>query len=110
MRLIVAFVGSLLVAGAASAHEVRPAYLELVESTAGEVEVLWKTPMVGEMRLALWPRLSGASEELVPIATRRPSLVSQPAAAAAASARSSCCAKHAARSYRALRRQRALDL
>jgi hydrogenase/urease accessory protein HupE len=55
----------------ASAHEVRPAYLELRESTAGEVNVLWKTPMMGEMRLALAPVLSGASETLSPMATRR---------------------------------------
>jgi hydrogenase/urease accessory protein HupE len=58
-------------AAPAFAHEVRPAYLELRESAAGELDVLWKTPMVGEMRLSLAPVLSGASEELVPLATRR---------------------------------------
>ena len=55
----------------AGAHEVRPAYLELHESAAGELDVLWKTPMVGDMRLSLAPALSGASEELLPLATRR---------------------------------------
>ncbi|MGH8863027.1 MAG: HupE/UreJ family protein [Burkholderiales bacterium] len=54
----------------AFAHEVRPAYLELHESPAGELDVLWKTPMMGEMRLALAPVLSGASEELTPMVTR----------------------------------------
>lgn len=54
----------------ALAHEVRPAYLELRESTSGELDVLWKTPMIGEMRLALAPVLSGASEEITPVATR----------------------------------------
>ena len=65
---------SLLLAGfaaPASAHEVRPAYLELTESAAGELGVLWKTPMVGEMRLALAPVISGESEELAPLVTRR---------------------------------------
>ncbi len=67
--------GALLVLAGLSApalaHEVRPAYLELREAPAGELEVLWKTPMVGEMRLALAPVLSGVSEELAPMATRR---------------------------------------
>jgi hydrogenase/urease accessory protein HupE len=58
-------------AAPATAHEVRPAYLELHERTAGELDLLWKTPMTGELRLALWPVLSGASEELAPVATRR---------------------------------------
>ncbi len=64
----------LLLAGLAtpaSAHEVRPAYLELREQPAGEVDVLWKTPMRGEMRLALAPVLSGAAEVLTPMTTRR---------------------------------------
>jgi hydrogenase/urease accessory protein HupE len=55
----------------AVAHEVRPAYLELREAPSGELDLLWKTPMRGEMRLALAPVLSGASEELTPITTRR---------------------------------------
>lgn len=58
-------------AGPAVAHEVRPAYLELRESRTGELDVLWKTPMRGDMHLALAPVLSGVSEELVPMATRR---------------------------------------
>lgn len=55
----------------APAHEVRPAYLQLRETPTGELAVLWKTPMQGELRLALTPVLSGASEALTPIATRR---------------------------------------
>ena len=54
----------------AFAHEVRPAYLELHESQSGELDVLWKTPMIGEMRLALAPVLSGTAEELTPVATQ----------------------------------------
>ena len=40
------------------AHEVRPAYLELRESSSGLYDVLWKVPARGELRLALqlaWP-------------------------------------------------------
>ena len=62
------FIGSL--AGPAVAHEVRPAYLELREAAGGEIDVLWKTPMVGELRLSLWPVLSGEFEEPSPVVTR----------------------------------------
>lgn len=55
----------------AHAHEVRPAYLELTESASGEIRVLWKTPMRGELRLALSPRVSGASQQVTPVVTRR---------------------------------------
>ena len=53
----------------AAAHEMRPAYLELRETRAGEFSVLWKTPMRGEARLALMPEFSGATEA-TPAVTR----------------------------------------
>ena len=53
-----------------SAHELRPAYLELHEDAAGEFAVLWKTPMRGEMRLSLAPVFSGKSEAVSPVITR----------------------------------------
>jgi hydrogenase/urease accessory protein HupE len=53
-----------------AAHEVRPAYLEMREVHPGEFAVLWKTPMRGELRLALAPELSGRIETLTPVATR----------------------------------------
>lgn len=52
------------------AHEVRPAYLELREAPDGEFAVLWKTPMRGDLRLALAPRFSGRTESLTPVVTR----------------------------------------
>jgi hypothetical protein len=52
------------------AHELRPAYLEVHEEKAGEFRVLWKTPMRGEMRLALSPVFSGRTESLTPVTTR----------------------------------------
>lgn len=54
----------------AQAHEVRPAYLDLREDRPGEFSVLWKTPMLGEMRLALAPAFAGPVEVLTPVATR----------------------------------------
>jgi hydrogenase/urease accessory protein HupE len=51
-------------------HEVRPAYLDLREDRPDEFNVLWKTPMLGGMRLALDPVFSGPVEALTPMAAR----------------------------------------
>lgn len=42
----------LLIAASASAHEVRPAFLELTERAPGEFDVLWKVPAMGGTPLA----------------------------------------------------------
>jgi hydrogenase/urease accessory protein HupE len=42
--------------GNASAHEVRPGYLELRQAGANAWSVLWKVPARGEMRLSIRPR------------------------------------------------------
>lgn len=54
----------------AAAHEMRPAYLELHETAPGEFALLWKTPMRGEMRLALSVEFSGRTENSSAIARR----------------------------------------
>jgi hydrogenase/urease accessory protein HupE len=41
----------------ATAHELRPAYLELTEATPGQYSVLWKVPAAGDRRLGLYLRL-----------------------------------------------------
>ncbi|APG94034.1 HupE/UreJ family protein [Sinorhizobium americanum] len=58
---------SLLLPGPISAHEVRPAYLELREHQRGAFSVLWKVPMRGEMRLGLTPVFSGDTEASEPM-------------------------------------------
>lgn len=55
---------------AASAHEVRPAYLELGEESPNEFSVLLKTPMQGDARLALSAVFSGNVENITPIISR----------------------------------------
>lgn len=67
---LVLAVGALLLRGFAVAHEVRPAYLELVERNGDEFEVLLKAPMQGELRLSLWPTFSVATEDLTDVAMR----------------------------------------
>jgi hydrogenase/urease accessory protein HupE len=45
------FVCVLLAASAVSAHETRPAYLEIQETAPGHFSVLWRTPLMAGMRL-----------------------------------------------------------
>jgi len=59
----------LFFSASALAHELRPAYLELREEKPGQFSVLWKTPMRGEVRLALAPEFSGVAIALTPITT-----------------------------------------
>ena len=56
----------------AFAHELRPAYLQLHEEKPGEFSVFWKTPMLGDARLALEPEFSGDAKAITPITTRSP--------------------------------------
>jgi hydrogenase/urease accessory protein HupE len=57
-------------AGPVSAHEVRPAYLAIEEVAPGEFDILFKTPMRGEMRLDLSVAFSGKVETLTPVVSR----------------------------------------
>jgi hypothetical protein len=50
------------------AHEVRPAYLQITESAAHQVDVLWKQPAVGPAALHLVPHISGGLLEQAPAA------------------------------------------
>jgi hydrogenase/urease accessory protein HupE len=59
-----------LAAPSVFAHEVRPAYLELREILPGKFEVLFKTPMRGDARLALAVSFSGVTEQATPVVSR----------------------------------------
>ena len=52
------------------AHEVRPAYLDLKEEAPGTFDVLFKTPMVGNLRLSLGVSFSGPVQALTPVTSR----------------------------------------
>ena len=47
----------LVSASVASAHEARPAYLEIKETTPGQYAILWRTPVLAGMRLPIALRL-----------------------------------------------------
>ena len=51
--LVIAWIANVSVA---SAHEVRPAFLKLTESTPGEFQVLWKQPIIEGQRLKITPK------------------------------------------------------
>ena len=54
MKILCAVLLSLCAAFVA-AHEVRPAFLQLIETAPGEFDVLWKQPLLGDRRLPLKP-------------------------------------------------------
>jgi hydrogenase/urease accessory protein HupE len=62
----------------ALADEIRPAYLALTEVRPGEFDVLWQTPMVGDVRLALQPEFSGDATAASPVTTQTAVGGSQP--------------------------------
>ncbi len=59
---------TLLWATATLAHEVRPALVQITATAAGDYDVVWKRPVVGDMALRLVPHLSGGALEKPPAA------------------------------------------
>ena len=57
IRLLAAFASCSLVAGHAQAHDLRPGLPRDHRDRARDLRVLWKVPAMGELRLALYPRL-----------------------------------------------------
>lgn len=52
--------------GTGLAHEVRPAALQITETTPGTYEAVWKQPAVGDMAIHLAPHLSSRSLDKAP--------------------------------------------
>jgi hydrogenase/urease accessory protein HupE len=55
-----------ILARAAGAHEVRPAFIQITERPNGHYEVLWKQPSAGQLAVRLLPHLSGGALERAP--------------------------------------------
>lgn len=65
VRRLIAFVFTAALASAASAHESRPAYLELKQTSAETFDVLWKVPALGNnMRFGLYVQLPEGCENV----------------------------------------------
>jgi hydrogenase/urease accessory protein HupE len=65
-RLALLFILALGLGGGASAHEVRPAYLEITESAGHHLSIFWKQPAMGDVAVRLAPRLSGVDLDQAP--------------------------------------------
>jgi len=50
----------------ATAHEVRPALIQITETGPGRYDVVWKQPMVGDMTVHLVPHLSSGAIDRAP--------------------------------------------
>ncbi|MEQ8696683.1 MAG: HupE/UreJ family protein [Bauldia litoralis] len=67
MKLILAALFGIVVAsGSATAHELRPAFLEMIETAPDTYDVLWKVPALGEARLSIDVVLPDTCEETGP--------------------------------------------
>ena len=66
IRLLVALCIALTVIARAEAHDLKPSYLAITESAPDTYSVLWKAPAMGEMRLAVYPRLPESAAETTP--------------------------------------------
>ena len=71
VHVLAVFTLSACLASGSWAHEVRPAYLDLKEEAPGTFDVLFKTPMVGDLRLSLGVSFSAP--------VQRPSRLARPA-------------------------------
>lgn len=63
---LLALLPALLLAGAATAHEVRPAYLQIDQTGPGAYTVIWKQPTQGDVAVHLTPHLSNGWLEQPP--------------------------------------------
>lgn len=66
MIRLLSLLAALFLAAGATAHEVRPAMLQLIESRPGDYVATWKQPTVGDMAVHLAPRLSSGALDGAP--------------------------------------------
>lgn len=64
MKRVLLLLALLVGALSAHAHEVRPAYLEIIEQQAGTYSLTWKQPSLAEGRIAIDPQLPAACTAL----------------------------------------------
>jgi hydrogenase/urease accessory protein HupE len=64
-------------AGSAFAHEVRPAFLKVTETDAGQFSVLWKQPVLDGKRLRITPVFPDGCEATASIQSRQSSTINE---------------------------------
>ena len=71
MRLWFGIILWMLLSVSAWAHEVRPAFLSLTETSPAEFSVVWKQPVLDGKRLKIKPSFPQGCEQTAPIAARK---------------------------------------
>ena len=71
MRALLGIFLWLLMGMSVSAHEVRPAYLNLTETSPSEFSVTWKQPVLDGRRLKIKPTFPEGCTQTTPIADRK---------------------------------------
>lgn len=66
VAVMMGFVLSMVLANSSLAHEIRPAALQITETSPGTYEAVWKQPAVGNMAIRLAPHLSSGSLDKEP--------------------------------------------
>ncbi len=77
MRALLGIFLLLFIALGASAHEVRPAYLNLTETSPSEFTVTWKQPVLDGRRLKMKPRFPEACTQTTPLANRKGATITE---------------------------------
>ncbi len=77
MRLLMSIFLWLLMGLSASAHEVRPAYLNLTETGPSEFALTWKQPVLDGRRLKIKPTFPEGCTQTTPIADRKGATITE---------------------------------
>ena len=77
MRLWLGIILWVFLSVSASAHEVRPAFLSLTETSPAEFSVVWKQPVLDGKRLKIKPSFPQDCEQSAPIAARKGATITE---------------------------------
>ena len=77
MRLLFGIILWLSLAISAAAHEVRPAFLSLTETSPAEFSVIWKQPVLDGKRLKIKPTFPEGCEQSAPVIERKGATITE---------------------------------
>lgn len=77
MRILLSIFLWVAISLSASAHEVRPAYLNLTETSPAEFTVTWKQPVLDGRRLKIKPSFPQGCTQTTPIADRKGATITE---------------------------------
>lgn len=77
MRVLLSIIMWVAISLSASAHEVRPAYLSLTETSPAEFTVTWKQPVLDGRRLKIKPAFPKGCTQSAPMADRKGATITE---------------------------------